>query len=205
MKKLRNTQRKKPRVYVGGTFDLFHPGHVELLRQAWTLGDVTVVLNSDDYVEEFKGKRPTMHFMERAHMLLSCEFVDEVLYNPGEERYILDKVKPDYILYAIQGDEYDRESYLERLQIDEEYLAKNNIELIFSEYTEGVSSSDIINRILQCHCGKSCESCRSAEDAGEPDVSDPEAGPGRCTCVGDGDRCTCRPQGRLSGHYVPCS
>jgi len=197
--------RKRRRIYVGGTFDLFHPGHIELLRNAWLLGDVSVVLNSDEYVEEFKGKAPIMHFGERAHMLLSCEYVDEVIFNDGDERACLDKVCPDVIMYAINGTEYDRESYLKRLKIDEGYLSENRIELVFVGYTEGVSSTDIIQRILQRHCGESCEPCRTAEDAGEPDVPDAQAGPDRCACVGDGP-CRCRGASRgLSGGHIPCS
>lgn len=196
--------KHRKRVYVGGTFDLFHPGHADLLRRAWLLGDVTVVLNSDDYTYELKGKRPIMDFIERAFVLYTCEYVDEVIYNDGNERTCLDVVEPDIIFYANDG-HYTRESYLALFGLTEDQLDKMGIELIFAPRTEGVSSSDIIERILQRSGCKSCESCGTSQDAGQPDVPDEKAGSSLCACVGYSCGGTCEAQGTLPTSLLPCA
>jgi glycerol-3-phosphate cytidylyltransferase len=43
-------------VYTGGTFDLFHSGHVNLLRRCSEIGTVVVSLNTDEFIEKYKGK-----------------------------------------------------------------------------------------------------------------------------------------------------
>ena len=67
-------------VFANGFFDLFHSGHVELLRQARKLGDLLVVaLNSDRSTRENKGEgRPVLDERERVDILASLEFVDFV-------------------------------------------------------------------------------------------------------------------------------
>ncbi len=67
-------------VFTNGFFDLFHSGHVELLRQARKLGDLLVVaLNSDRSTRENKGEgRPVLDERERVDILAALEFVDFV-------------------------------------------------------------------------------------------------------------------------------
>jgi len=68
-------------VYVDGTFDLFHLGHINLLREAKRLGDFLLVgVVDDDVVNSYKGENhPIMNLYERLLTVLSCRFVDEVV------------------------------------------------------------------------------------------------------------------------------
>lgn len=61
-----------------GTFDLFHPGHVQLLKRARELGSRLVVGLSTDEFNAKKGKRSVMSFEDRKTVLLSCRYVDDV-------------------------------------------------------------------------------------------------------------------------------
>ena len=74
-------------VYTGGTFDLFHSGHANFLRLCRKLagddGKVVVSLNTDEFIQEYKGKPPIMSYQERKAILLACRFVDEVVVNVG--------------------------------------------------------------------------------------------------------------------------
>ena len=64
-------------VYIIGVFDLFHTGHVELLRRAKELGDKLVVaINSDDIVEQYK-RRPFIDEENRLKVIQACKYVDE--------------------------------------------------------------------------------------------------------------------------------
>ena len=68
-------------VFVNGTFDILHRGHLDLLEYARSQGDKVVVgIDSDDRVREKKGPtRPVNTAEDRAHMLQSLKFVDHVL------------------------------------------------------------------------------------------------------------------------------
>ncbi|GAA5809547.1 hypothetical protein MFLAVUS_002957 [Mucor flavus] len=68
-------------VYVDGTFDLFHVGHIEFLKRAKELGDFLVVgVHDDQTVNAIKGVNyPLMNLHERALSVLACRYVDEVI------------------------------------------------------------------------------------------------------------------------------
>jgi glycerol-3-phosphate cytidylyltransferase len=61
-----------------GTFDLFHPGHVQLLKRARELGSRLIVGLSTDEFNALKGKRSVMSYEDRKTVLESCRYVDEV-------------------------------------------------------------------------------------------------------------------------------
>jgi glycerol-3-phosphate cytidylyltransferase len=62
-----------------GTFDLFHPGHVALLRRAKEMGTRLVVGLSTDEFNAIKGKQSVMSFDDRKAVLESCRYVDLVI------------------------------------------------------------------------------------------------------------------------------
>lgn len=73
------SDRKPVRVYVDMVGDLFHPGHVALLRAARACGDRLIVgVLSDEVVEAYK-RRPVMTLAERVAVIESCRYVDEVM------------------------------------------------------------------------------------------------------------------------------
>ncbi|KAL2900239.1 Ethanolamine-phosphate cytidylyltransferase [Bienertia sinuspersici] len=68
-------------VYIDGAFDLFHAGHVEILRLARELGDFLLVgIHTDQTVSAKRGShRPIMNLHERSLSVLACRYVDEVI------------------------------------------------------------------------------------------------------------------------------
>lgn len=68
-------------VYIDGAFDLFHAGHVEILKRARQLGDFLLVgVHDDETVSEHRGAHhPIMHLHERSLSVLACRYVDEVI------------------------------------------------------------------------------------------------------------------------------
>lgn len=196
------SQSYAARVYVGGTFDLFHPGHVELLRKAATFGEVWVALNSDDYAERLKGKRPIMNYGERATMLHACEFVHGVVTNNGNEYDLLRLVQPTIIFYGNDGS-YSRESYLKLFGLDEANLDAMGIKLIFPPRHKGVSSTEIIQRVIQRRSGQPRQPVRAPEDAGQPHVPDPAPRGDDCSCVGYRTGCCGEAQGGFPLGLIP--
>jgi glycerol-3-phosphate cytidylyltransferase len=143
-------------VYVGGTFDLFHMGHVELLREAQTLayiheaapfsGKVIVALNSDEFVEQYKGKRPVCSYEERRAVLESVRYVDRVIPNAGgsDSRPAILSVRPDYLCV---GSDWTRDAYLTQMGITDEWLVEQQIRVHIIPRTTGCSSSNLRARL----------------------------------------------------------
>jgi ethanolamine-phosphate cytidylyltransferase len=73
-------------VYIDGAFDLFHAGHVEILRSARQLGDFLLVgVHDDQAIRERRGCRPIMHLHERTLSVLACRYVDEIIIGAPRE------------------------------------------------------------------------------------------------------------------------
>ena len=134
------------RIYTGGTFDLFHRGHVELLKRCAELGSVTVSLNTDSFIADYKGKPPVMTFDERRDVLLGCKYVDAVIPNFGgaDSRPAIEFVNPDLIVI---GSDWAKRDYYKQMQFTQEWLDERGIGLVYVPYTEGVSSTDIKARL----------------------------------------------------------
>lgn len=137
-----------PTIYTGGTFDLFHSGHVNLLRRCSELGYVVVSLNSDEFIERYKGKPPVLSYQEREAVLKSCKYVDQVIPNVGgsDSKIAIELAQPDYI--AI-GSDWAKRDYYEQMGFDQDWLDTRGIGLVYIPYTKGVSSTNIKGRISQ--------------------------------------------------------
>lgn len=135
----------RPTVLVMGTFDLFHPGHVNLLREACKLGSVTVALNTSDFSKEYKGRYPVMTLDERMDVVAACRYVDEVVVNEGgyDAKPTINEVKPTWIVH---GDDWTGDDYLAQLGVTQDWLNERDIGLVYLPYTHGISSGDLLER-----------------------------------------------------------
>jgi len=88
-------------VFTNGCYDLLHPGHIRLLEQARSMGDVLILaLNTDDSVRRLKGPtRPLLSEQDRADMALGLEAVDAVtLFDEDTPRELIAAVLPDVLI-----------------------------------------------------------------------------------------------------------
>lgn len=137
-------------VYTGGTFDLFHSGHVRFLKACRRLagddGRVVVSLNTDAFIEAYKGKSPIMSYDERAEILLSCKFVDRVVPNiaGADSKPTILQVQPDFIVI---GDDWARRDYYAQMQFTQAWLDSFEVQLVYVPYTEGISTTELKKRI----------------------------------------------------------
>ena len=138
---------KKRVLYTGGTFDLFHFGHINFLKQCKNIADEVVVsLNTDDFVERFKGGKPILNYKEREKSVRYCKYVDSVIKNVSDEdsRACILTVKPSII--AI-GDDWAHKDYYKQMCFDQAWLDDNQITLVYIPYTKGISTTEIKQRI----------------------------------------------------------
>jgi glycerol-3-phosphate cytidylyltransferase len=87
-----------------GTFDLFHIGHVNLLRRLRELGDRLVVGVSTDEFNSLKGKKTIMPYHHRAEILRACRYVDRVLPEECWEQKRDDVVRENVDIFAMGDD-----------------------------------------------------------------------------------------------------
>jgi cytidyltransferase-like protein len=132
-----------------GTFDLLHPGHLELLAGCRLVagpdGRVTVGVNRDEFVERYKGHAPAQPLGARVELLRAIRDVDAVLVNVGDEDsgVLIDAVRPDAL--AI-GDDWldpghDQRRYLAQLGITLDWLRERSLMVHYIPRTRGTSST----------------------------------------------------------------
>ena len=135
------------KVYTGGTFDVFHRGHVNFLRQCKEIGDYVIVsLNTDEFIYRYKGEYPVISYEDRKEVLLSCKYVDKVIPNSeGEDSKpaILD-VNPKFIVI---GSDWAKKDYYKQMNFTQEWLDENDYMLIYIPYTDNVSTTLIKKKL----------------------------------------------------------
>jgi glycerol-3-phosphate cytidylyltransferase len=134
---------QKSKVFTGGSFDLFHYGHVNFLRQCSKLGEVIVGLNTDRFILEHKKHQPILFFSERKRVLEGCKYVSKVIKMPDSDKEALLKIKPNY--WIIGSDWKGR--YLQQTDCDKKWLKEHNIKFRYLPYTKGISSTEITRRL----------------------------------------------------------
>lgn len=129
--------------YTTGVFDLFHIGHLNLLRNAKGMCDKLIVgVSTDELVEQYKNKSTVIPFHERIEIVRSLKFVDSVI--PQESRNKLEawgKIKFDVMFV---GDDWFKSNKWKEL--DEEFQDRG-VRIVYFPYTKGTSST-LINEVL---------------------------------------------------------
>lgn len=129
--------------YTTGVFDLFHIGHLTLLKNAKALCDHLIVGVTTDDLVSYKGKSAVISYADRASVVGGIRYVDQVI--PQRE---LDKViawkKLKYDVLFVGDDWYDSPVW----QSYERELREFNVEVVYFPYSESVSSTKI-NQVLQ--------------------------------------------------------
>lgn len=139
-----NRIQEKPQItigYLSGTFDLFHVGHLNLLRRARRECDYLVVGVHKD--ASHKGKETFIPFEERMEILKNIKFVDKVIESEKEDSDVYKKgiVKYDKLFV---GSDYKGS---ERFNQYERFFKDKGVEIIYFPYTKGTSSTQLRENI----------------------------------------------------------
>jgi len=127
------------KVWVNGTFDIVHLGHIQLLKRAAELGDFLVVgVDGDKRVTELKGEqRPINNIVSRITVLEAIKYVDRVVIFDSDEQLEthLKTMRPAIMVIG--------EEYRGKRIVGSEYVG----EIIYFPKMEGFSSTHIINKL----------------------------------------------------------
>lgn len=134
------------KVYVGMAADLIHHGHLNIIKEAAALGEVTIGLLTDEAIASYK-RLPHLTFEERRKVVEGLKGVDHVVAQSTLD-YVpnLQELKPDYVVH---GDDWKTGVQSKTRQRVIDALAEWGGELVEVPYTEGVSSTVLHNRMRE--------------------------------------------------------
>lgn len=129
--------------YTSGVYDLFHIGHVNILRNAKAMCDKLVVGVTIDELVSYKGKQPVIPFHERIEVVRSCRYVDVAIPQNNMDKAAA--AQKNHATYLFVGDDwYDTDKWREH----EAQLESVGCKVIYFPYTAGTSST-LINNTLK--------------------------------------------------------
>ena len=129
--------------YTSGVYDLFHIGHLNLLKKAKGLCDKLIVGVSTDKLVEYKHKHPVIPFEERIEIVRSCKFVDAAIPQEKLDKYKMWE-KLHFDILFVGDDWYNSPSWKEM----EEKFDKVGVRVVYFPYTKGTSST-LLNEVLK--------------------------------------------------------
>lgn len=115
-----------------GTFDMFHIGHLNLLQRLSEMGDKVVVAVSTDEFNRGKGKKTLIPYEQRAEIVRSIRFVDEVIPEESWEQKLNDVKKYGVDIFAIGEDWKGKFDFLEEL-----------CQVVYLKRTKNISTTDL--------------------------------------------------------------
>ncbi len=145
------TERKRYHTgYISGVFDLFHVGHLNMFKRAKEQCEYLIVgVVSDEGVRKYKEVEPFVPYEERAEMVRSCRYVDEVVKIPLEFRGVREAYQMYHFDCQFSGSDYkNNPDWL----ADKEFLEKRGSDMVFFPYTESTSSSKLKQLIEKRLC-----------------------------------------------------
>lgn len=131
--------------YTTGVFDMFHVGHLNILKKAKEQCDYLIVgVSTDELVEAYKHKTPIISFEDRVKIVEAIKYVDKVVAQTNmDKKEAWEKLHYDVMFH---GDDWkNSDMYNKEIQ----KLSEVGVVVEFIKHTDGVSSTDILNRIKE--------------------------------------------------------
>lgn len=134
--------------YTAGVFDLFHIGHLNLLKNAKGLCDKLIVGVTVDDLVAYKGKKAMIPFEDRMEIVRSCKYVDATVPQYDMDKLTMCKKLGADILF-VGDDWYNTDKWNDY----EKAFASAGIKIVYFPYTKGISSTIINEALNKCRQG----------------------------------------------------
>lgn len=129
--------------YTTGVFDMFHIGHLNILRRAKERCDYLIVgVSTDEVVESYKHHKPIIPYDQRAAIVEAIKYVDEVVPQTTMDK--TEFLKKRHFDVMFHGDEWKGTDLYNKY---EEEFAKYGARIEYLSHTEGISSSMLREKI----------------------------------------------------------
>lgn len=138
--KQKSKKKSKKIVITYGTFDMFHIGHLKLLKKLRKMGGKLIVAVSTDEFNELKGKKTLIPYDQRAAIVSAIKYVDKVIPEENWEQKVDDIQKHNVDIFAIGNDWKGKFDFL-----------KKHCDVVYTKRTKGVSTTKLkksLNKFL---------------------------------------------------------
>lgn len=143
--KINEAQKKIMIGYTTGVFDMFHIGHLNILRRAKELCDFLIVgVSTDELVREYKHKDPIIPYENRKAIIESCKYVDKVV--PQMDRDKISAYNRLHFDIMFVGDDWKGKPLFQEVELE---LKKKGVSIIYFPYTLGISSTILRQKITK--------------------------------------------------------
>lgn len=131
--------------YTTGVFDMFHIGHLNILRRAKEQCDYLIVgVSTDELCASYKHKKPIIPFEERKAIVEAIRYVDEVVPQIDRDKYgAWERIRFDRMFV---GDDWKGSPLFSEL---EEKFKQVGVEIVYFPYTRGTSSTELRDKLDQ--------------------------------------------------------
>lgn len=129
--------------YTTGVYDMFHIGHLNLLRRAKEQCDYLIVgVSTDELVEEKKGHKPVIPYEERAEIVAAIKYVDEVVPQFDKNKFGAWEKYQFNAMFV--GDDWKGKPLFQEA---EEKLNQVGVDVVYFPYTKHISSTKLREKI----------------------------------------------------------
>ena len=125
--------------YTTGVFDMFHIGHLNILRRAKEQCDYLIVgVSLDEVVESYKNKKPVIPYEERASIVSAIKYVDKVVPQKSMDKMEAYKTLKFDVLF--HGNDWQNSAMYDKIVKE---FSEIGVDVVFLPYTQGISSTKI--------------------------------------------------------------
>jgi len=129
--------------YTTGVFDLFHVGHLNILKRAKEQCEFLIVgVSTDELVQQYKFKQPVIPYHERVEIVKGIKFVDEVVSQTNRDKFSAWENLHFNVMFV--GDDWKGDPLFERI---ENQFSQVGVDIVYFPYTKGVSSTELKEKI----------------------------------------------------------
>ncbi|MFC7322726.1 adenylyltransferase/cytidyltransferase family protein [Halobacillus campisalis] len=129
--------------YTTGVFDLFHVGHLNILKKAKEQCDYLIVgVSTDELVQQYKNKQPVIPFVDRREIVNGIKFVDQVVPQINRDKLAAWEVLNFNVMFV--GDDWKGDELF--MEVEKEFN-QVGVDIVYFPYTKGVSSTLVKEKI----------------------------------------------------------